>query len=138
MAKPIVINYQGEEAKFSHKNDVWSSIALKKINLEQWINLVFDLKWSFNNDGYIASWIDNEPFTPFNGMHNKVYGANMHNKSPTYFKFGQYRYFDDSNRHQILFDELRVADNFEEVTLYKKLPEMFDIVKNINFIENHK
>jgi hypothetical protein len=135
----LVLRYGNNgKTQFNHKKDVWSSIALKKIDIGQWINLVFEIKWSFNNDGYIASWINNEPFTPFNGLHNRVYGANMHNKSPAYFKFGQYRYFDDSNQHQVFFDELRVADDFDEVTLYKDYPEMFEVAQKHNFIENHK
>jgi len=119
--------------EFKHRGKVWSIVALQKINTEKWYDLAFEIKWSFKNDGYIASWIDNEPFTPFNGYNNKIYGANMHNKSPAYFKFGQYRYWDDSNIHQIYFDELRVGNSLDEVSLYNKLPEMFSNSRGLDF-----
>ena len=100
--------------------------------------MAFEIKWSFQNDGYIASWINNKPFTRFNGYHNKVYGANMHNKSPAYFKFGQYRYWDDSHTHEVYFDELRVGNSLNEVSLYGNSPKMFSQRENLDFIKNHK
>lgn len=124
--------------EFEFKSEVWSIIALKKIKQEEWYDIAFEIKWSFQNDGYIASWIDNKPFTPFNGYHNKIYGANMHNKSPAYFKFGQYKYWDDSHRHEVYFDELRVGNSLDEVSMYDKLPTMFLDREDINFVENHK
>lgn len=135
----IILRYGNNGKKqFKHKGNIWSTIAVKKINTGEWYDMTFEIKWSINNDGYIAAWINNEPFTQFNGLHNQVYGANMHNASPNYFKFGQYRYFDDSHKHQIFFDELRIADNFKEVTLYKNLPQMFEIANQFKFIKNHK
>jgi len=126
------------KSDFKHKGEVWSTVAVNKILKKKWYDMVFEIKWSFTNSGHIASWINNEPFTPFNGLHNYIYGANMHNESPAYFKFGQYRYWDDSNKLKIHFDELRVGNSFKEVSLYNDLPEMFKETKSLDFIENHK
>lgn len=118
--------------------NIWSTVALKRIEPDQWYDLVFNVKWSINNDGYIAAWINNEPFTPYNGLHNEIYGANMHNRAPVTFKMGQYRYFDDANTHQVFYDEVRIGDSFEEVSLYSELPEMFNSAGQLRFVKNHK
>ena len=135
----LVLKYGNNGKKeFDNKDEIWSTVAVKKIELDEWNDVILEVKWSFSNSGYIASWLNNEPFTPFNGLHNKIYGANMHNKSPVYFKFGQYRYFDDSNTHQVFFDEFRVGDSFEEVSLYPELPKMFKTQLNLDFFGNHE
>lgn len=135
----LVLRYGNNgKPQFEYKDYRWSTIATKKIEKDKWYDMVFEIKWSFTNSGYIAAWLNNEPFTPFNGLHNKAYGPNMHNKSPAYFKFGQYRYWDDSNEHEIYFDELRIGDSFEEVSIYKSLPKMFQEMEKLNFIKNHK
>ncbi len=135
----LVLKYGNNGKKeFDNKDEIWSTVAVKKIELDEWNDVILEVKWSFSNSGYIASWLNNEPFTPFNGLHNKIYGANMHNKSPVYFKFGQYRYFDDSNTHQVFFDEFRVGDSFEEVSLYPELPKMFKTQLNLDFLGNHE
>ncbi|MGJ5642993.1 heparin lyase I family protein [Formosa sp. S-31] len=135
----LVLKYGNNgKSEFEYKDEIWSTIAVKKIELNNWIDIVIEAKWSRSNSGYIASWLNNEPFTPFNGVHNKVYGANMHNESPVYFKFGQYRYFDDSHIHQIYFDELRIGDSFDQVTLYDEVPKMFTIQTDMGFIKNHE
>lgn len=135
----LILRYGNNGKKdLAHKDDTWSTIAVKKIEIQKWHDLVIEIKWSFTNSGYVASYVDNEPLTPFNGLHNYIYGANMHNESPPYYKFGQYKYWDDSNIHEIYFDEVRVGDSFEEVSLYSKLPEMFKKQKSLDFIKNHK
>jgi len=124
--------------KFQFSDYVWSTVGVKKIETDKWYDLVFETKWSFTNAGYLASWINNEPFTPFNGLHNRVYGANMHNGSPAYFKFRQYRYFDDSNTQRVYFDNLIIGDSFDEVNIYDTIPNMFMTKDELDFIANHK
>ncbi len=131
----LILRYGNNgKPKFDKKDEIWSVIALQKIKKNKWYDLVFEIKWHYTNAGYIASWINNKPFTPFNGMHNKIYGANMHNASPTYFKFGQYRYWDDTNTQSVYFDEFKVGDSFKEVSLHK--PHNKNILPG--FIKNHK
>lgn len=135
----LILRY-GNNGKpdFGHKNEKWSVVATRNIPKGEWIDILYEIKWSFSNDGYVASWVNNEPFTCFNGLHNKIFGANMHNDSPAYFKFGQYRYYDEKNTHKIFFDELRIGDTFEEVSIYKNLPDMFTESQNYDFIRIHK
>jgi hypothetical protein len=135
----LVLRYGNNgKPQFEQKDYKWSTISVKKIEKDKWYDMVFEINWSFTNSGYIAVWMNNEPFTPFNGMHNKVYGPNMHNESPAYFKFGQYRYWDDSNEQEVYFDELRIGNSFEEVSIYKSLPAMFQEMEKFYFIKNHK
>nr|WP_297784394.1 heparin lyase I family protein [uncultured Allomuricauda sp.] len=135
----IIMRYGNNgKQEFDEYGNVWSVVALKKIQLGEWNDFVFEIKWSDTSDGYIASWVNNEPYTPFNGYNNRVYGANMHNESPVSFKLGQYRYFDDSNTHLIYYDEYRVGNSFEKVSLYNVWPEMFEEIKKLKFIEDHK
>nr|WP_262901871.1 polysaccharide lyase [Psychroflexus lacisalsi] len=126
------------KSQFEKKDYKWSTITVQKIEIDKWHDMMFEIKWSFTNAGYIAVWMNNEPFTPFNGMDNRAYGPNMHNESPAYFKFGQYRYWDDSNDQEVYFDELRVGNSFEEVSIYENLPKMFQEIKELYFIKNHK
>lgn len=133
----LILRYGNNgKPQFDKKDYEWSTIAVKKIEKDKWYDMVFEIKWSFTNAGYIASYINNKPFTPFNGLHNRVYGPNMHNESPAYFKFGQYRYWDDTNEHQVFFDELRIGNTFEEVSLYEQPPIMFQETKGLDFIKN--
>ncbi len=135
----LVLRY-GNNGKpgFEEFGEVWSTIAVRKIELGEWYDLMFHIKWSDHNDGFIAAWINNEPFTPFNGLHNKVFGANMHNASPVTFKLGQYRYFDDTHKHQVFYDEFHVGENLEEVSLFDALPVHYDVTDELQFIEIHK
>ena len=88
-----------------------------------WHQLVFNYKLAFDDFGYIRSWMDGEILTEFNGVDNKFYGPNMHNKAQPYLKMGLYRYWEDSNRHAIYFDNLRIGkieDEFFEYDQTKK------------------
>ncbi|MFD2822499.1 hypothetical protein ACFS5M_02385 [Lacinutrix iliipiscaria] len=62
------------------------------------------------NSSYVARELNNKTFAPSNGKHNKVYGANMHNKSLPYLKMGLYRYWSDSNKHDVFYDNLLISN----------------------------
>jgi hypothetical protein len=108
--------------EFEYKGWKWATVGLRKIEVGEWYDITVNVKWSDTNTGYMAAWINNQPFTPYNGFHNRVYGPNMHNGAPNYFKFGQYRYYDEPLRMELHFDEVRVGNSLEEVSLYEELP----------------
>ena len=111
--------------KFEFKGWKWSTVGMRKVEVDKWQDLTVQTYWSDNNTGFVAAWLNNKPLTPFNGLHNRAYGPNMHNRAPNYFKFGQYRYFDEKNKMQLYFDELRIGNTYKEVSLYKELPTHF-------------
>jgi len=95
----------------------WNIVALDdKIIKGKWYTIRANIKWSLTNQGYIAVWLNGKPFTPFNGVNNKVYGANLHNKIENTFKFGYYRYWDNSKPTDIYFDYIVKTRSFEELT----------------------
>lgn len=135
----LVLRYGNNGKKgFDAEGHFWSIVGLSKIELSKWYDFTFEIKWSDKNDGFVAAWLNNEPFTPFNGYSNRVFGANMHNVSPVYFKFGQYRYWDDTHSLDVYYDEFRVGNSLKEVLLKDELPEMFNAMKEVNFVKNHQ
>ncbi|WP_417237351.1 hypothetical protein, partial [Bizionia paragorgiae] len=89
------------------------------------------------NTGYIAAWLNEKPYTPFNGVDNKVYGANMHNKRQSYLKIGYYRYWDNSYPTEIFFDYVKVARTFKQLT--GKDPttkELFNVENDYRYLED--
>jgi hypothetical protein len=82
-----------------------------------------NINWSQTNHGYIAAWINDRCFTPFNGVNNKVFGANMYNDLDNTIKFGYYRYWDNSTPSVIYFDYMKIARSFEDLTGRKSTAE---------------
>ncbi|MER3319465.1 MAG: heparin lyase I family protein [Allomuricauda sp.] len=100
-----------------YENHKWKIIALDDDFIKgKWHKVRINIKWSLTNDGYIAVWLNDKPFTPYNGVNNKVYGANMHNKKQSYLKLGFYRYWDDSNTHDMYFDYVKAARSYFDLT----------------------
>lgn len=109
----------------------WQLIALNdNIEKGEWYKLRVNIKWSKTNTGYIATWLNDKPFTPFNGVDNKVYGANMYNDINNTFKFGYYRYWDNSTPTSIYFDYLKIARSFKELT--GELPSFEKLYGDVN------
>ena len=114
----LLLRYGWNGAEGSkYQNHKWKIIALDDDFIKgKWHKVRINIKWSLTNDGYIAVWLNDKPFTPYNGVNNKVYGANMHNKRQSYLKLGFYRYWDDSNTHDMYFDYVNVARSYFDLT----------------------
>lgn len=54
------------------------------------------------------------------------------------FDLRQYRYFDDSHKHQVFYDEFHVGESLEEVSIYNTLPAHYEVTDELRFIEIHK
>ena len=102
-----------KNTKYAHLK--WKEIARLKIKRGEWYDVLFEVNFSLNDDGYISAKINQEPFTPFNGTDYKVYGANMHNESSNYFKFGLYRYWKNSSKQSVFLDQFKMWENIEGV-----------------------
>jgi hypothetical protein len=109
----------------------WSIVALNdNIKKGKWYTVRANIKWSLNNQGYIAVWLNGEPFTPFNGVNNKVFGTNIYNTIENTFKFGYYRYWDNSTPTSIYFDYIVKTRSFEDLTGRKPTSEELYGVKH--------
>lgn len=87
-----------------------------RIKKGKWYTIRVNIKWSLTNQGYIATQLNGEPFTPFNGVNNKVFGVNLYNNIENTFKFGYYRYWDNSLPTTIYFDYFVKTRSFESLT----------------------
>jgi hypothetical protein len=103
--------------KSIYKGFDWKVVALDdSIKKGKWYTIRVNIKWSITNQGYIAAWLNGKPFTPFNGIHNKVYGTNLYNDIENTFKFGYYRYWDNSKPTPIYFDYILRTRSYEDLT----------------------
>lgn len=90
-------------------------VATQLIQKGQWIDLLFGIRWSTADDGYIEAWRDGQPITEFNGQDYKAYGRNMYNETPPYLKIGLYRAPGFTSTNSVYFDEVRVGRQFADV-----------------------
>ena len=113
------------EDKSIYKGFDWRVVALNdNIKKGKWYTIRANIKWSLTNQGYIAAWLNGKPFTPFNGINNKVYGANLYNTIENTFKFGYYRYWDNSKPTSIYFDYFVKTRSYEDLTGEKPSTEL--------------
>ena len=116
----------------------WRIVALEDdIKKGRWYTIRVNIKWSLTNQGYIAAWLNGMPFTPHNGIHNKVFGANLYNNIENTFKFGFYRYWDNSKPTPIDFDYVIKTRNVEDLT--GRIPTSKDLYgspESYEYLEN--
>ena len=135
----LILRYgiNGED-KSRFKGHKWKIIALDdSIEKGTWYTMRVNIKWSLTNEGYIAVWLNGKPFTPFNGIHNKVYGANLYNKIENTFKFGYYRYWDNPVSTAICFDYLAKMRSYEMLTGKKPTPQnLYGLNEDYRYLED--
>jgi hypothetical protein len=87
----------------------WARVASIPLELDKWNTFNLKYKLAFDDSGFLEASLNDIPM--ITGSENgRAYGANMHNKAKPYLKFGQYRYWADSNTHQVFFDNLKVGN----------------------------
>ena len=71
----------------------------------QWVDFVINVKWSYENDGFLKIWKDGVLITDKTGgtCHNDVIGP--------YMKMGIYGRINDEQVMTVYFDEFRLGDN---------------------------
>ena len=120
----FVLNY----GNFYHRKDTFpdgspiqklnkqQTVATKRISKGRWYDLTYHIKWSQNDDGFIEVWLDDNPWTQ--NIENgsiRIYGANMYNLTPNYFKAGLYRPPVFSSTNFINIDEFAIGKTRDEV-----------------------
>lgn len=92
------------------------SIGDSPIKLDDWNDIVFHIKWSQGEDGFVEVWHNDKSITG-----GKVYGPNMHNSVPHYWKTGFYRGIvgDDSTltTNSMYIDEIRIGRSKADVSI---------------------
>ena len=87
-----------------------TNIASKEIQLGEWNDIIFGVKWSMTNDGYIEAWLNGAKFTD-----GKYYAKNMYTSTPKNLKLGLYRGPNVLSENDIYYDEIRIGGSYEEV-----------------------
>ena len=82
--------------------------------MNEWNDLIYNIKWSKRDDGYLNFWINGKQVVYFSGQTYYIRAT----KGP-YFKFGLYAIGADSSMksetHVIYFDEYRRGSSYEAV-----------------------
>ena len=80
-------------------------LAERAISLGEWLDLVFQIRWSTGNDGFVAAWIDGEPFTD-----GRWTGPTLYNSLSNYFRLGFYRGKGGTTTNHVYYDEVWMSD----------------------------
>jgi hypothetical protein len=83
------------------------TLATRPVRRNQWIDLVFQIRCSTGNDGFVAAWIDGHPFTA-----GKVQGPTLYTPVANYLRIGLYRPKGVETTNQVYLDELRIGDSY--------------------------
>lgn len=107
--------------------------ASRPIPKGTWVDVVYHVKWSQHNDGFVEAWYRVVPdvnnagayerltdFNPDKGDY-KIYGKTIANSASNYLKLGLYRSTntDPTGRTTgvIYYDEVRIGNSFDEVAI---------------------
>ena len=85
-------------------------IGERAIQLGEWNDIIFEVKWSMGNDGYIQAWLNGGSFTD-----GKYTARNMYTSTPKNLKLGLYRGPNVLSENTIYYDEIRIGGSYEEV-----------------------
>jgi len=80
------------------------------IRRETWIDLVFHIKGSTGNDGFVEAWLDGRPFTA-----GKLYGPTLYSPVSNYLRIGLYRRKGVPTTNHVFYDEVRLGDSYQAV-----------------------
>ena len=94
---PLAVYYRNGELKISvrhsNKETISKDDEVTKINLYRqkdfprgkWHDFVFQVKWSYQSDGFVNAWVDGEQVAQYKGA------VGYNDEDGPYFKFGAYR-----------------------------------------------
>jgi hypothetical protein len=77
------------------------------IRRESWIDLVFHIRWSMADDGFVEAWLNGQPFTP-----GRKRGATLYGELSNVLRLGLYRPKGSASTTDHLYlDEVRLGDS---------------------------
>lgn len=82
-------------------------LGSRPILRDAWIDLVFHIRWSMEEDGFVEAWVDGLPFTA-----GKMRGATLYGEFSNVLRLGLYRpKRSASTTDHLFFDEVRLGDS---------------------------
>ncbi len=92
----------------------------KPITKGAWHLMVFEIKFSDAEDGYLQAWLDGTAITPDNGTDNRLYHPTLHNRAGCYWKLGLYRGLNNTGQapsaNTVYLDNVAVGRSYAEVS----------------------
>lgn len=92
----------------------WTKVAAQKIEPDRWNSITINYKLGFDDNGYVAMWVNDTAYTSENYRQNRIFGPNMHNNAKPFLKLGLYRFWNDSHEHTVFYNNLVIAGEREE------------------------
>jgi len=79
-------------------------IAARAVPTDRWVELLFHLRWSLGNDGFVEAWFDGKPWTA-----GKVYGNTLYRANGNYLRLGLYRGRGYHTTNRLFLDDVRIG-----------------------------
>lgn len=110
----IAIRYETEKKCDPNSNNPNAHIEtsyheLSNFKLGRWNDLIYQVHWSTNDDGYLNVWLNGEKKIEYKGP------IGYFDPEGPYFKYGIYRKRKEVNTHIVFFDSYRRGYTYEHV-----------------------
>ncbi len=79
------------------------------IPVGQWVTVLFHIKWSMGEDGFVEAWVNDQPLTPFNGTDHRVHVPTLYNSTGNYLKLGNYRHNAINGPSTVEIDDIAIG-----------------------------
>ncbi|MFL6258076.1 MAG: polysaccharide lyase [Thermoanaerobaculia bacterium] len=86
------------------------TLGARPVHKGAWIDLVFHIRWSIGNDGFVEAWLDGRPLTP-----GKVHGPTLYKPVSNYLRLGLYRGKGIPTTNHVFVDEVRIGSSYRAV-----------------------
>lgn len=117
---PLAVDYTNGEFKLVlRSHTLWGEgkvIGTYGASRGQWIDMVFHIRWSENDDGFVRWWVDGTPLTGNALNEYKAYGRNCRNKVGNFFRIGLYRDGGVTTPFAAYYDEIKIGRTLQEVS----------------------
>jgi hypothetical protein len=77
---------------------------LHAVPTDRWVELLFHLRWSLGDDGFVEAWFDGKPWTA-----GKVYGNTLYRANGNYLRLGLYRGRGYHTTNRLFLDDVRIG-----------------------------
>ena len=86
-------------------------VASAPINKGEWTDLMFHIRWSQQNDGFLEPFLNGKPLINPEVENHRAQGPNMWNGASHYLKIGLYRTDKISSTNSVFWDEVRIGNS---------------------------
>lgn len=109
---PVSLSYSKGEI-ITQRYDVrdgYHIVASTKIKKGKWVDLVYHIKWSLGEDGFIEVFVNGK-----NASNGKTFGPNVYNTSGNYLKIGFYTDKRIPTTNTLFFDEVYISQSKKDI-----------------------